>query len=204
MRLAYTWLRNRGQFPSDAPATLNHFSVRTGQLSPGDLIDRYQLRCKPIRELLIAYLTERQPSLDYGSLRQLASHLGDLFWLDLERHNPGIETLRLPTDISDAWKSRIATKTLHRRRIDGTIETITEPRKSASSVKMSVRAFYLDIAQWALDEPERWGLWAAPSPVKESDYNTKRRADNRRQGQISAHVSASPFCQHSFELRNAA
>ncbi len=28
-----------------------------------------------------------------------------------------------------------------------------------------VRAFYLDLAEWALAEPERWGQWAAPCPV---------------------------------------
>lgn len=179
VRLAYTWLRNRGQFPSDSPATLNHFSVRTGQRSATELIDRYQLGCKPIRDLLIAYLTERQPSLDYGSLRQLASHLGDLFWADLERHHPGIDTLRLPPEVADGWKSRIAVKTVHRRRCDGSTEAATEVRKSAAAVKMSVRAFYLDLAEWALDEPERWGLWAAPSPVKESDCNTKK--EERRQ-----------------------
>ncbi|MGW3984563.1 tyrosine-type recombinase/integrase [Streptomyces mirabilis] len=174
VRIAYTWLRNRGQFPSNAPATLNHFSVRTGQLSPAGMIDRYQLRCKPIRDLLVAYMTERQPALDYGSLRMLAAHLADLFWADLERHHPGIDTLRLPQEIADAWKSRVAMKTVLRRRNDGTTQSITEPRKSAVAVKMSVRAFYLDLAQWALDEPERWGPWATPSPVKEADCNTKK------------------------------
>ena len=28
-----------------------------------------------------------------------------------------------------------------------------------------VRAFYLYIAQWATDDPARWGPWAAPCPV---------------------------------------
>jgi hypothetical protein len=28
-----------------------------------------------------------------------------------------------------------------------------------------VRAFYLDLAQWAVDDPGRWGRWAAPCPV---------------------------------------
>ncbi|WP_328936205.1 MULTISPECIES: site-specific integrase [unclassified Streptomyces] len=39
---------------------------------------------------------------------------------------------------------------------------------------MNVRAFYLDIAEWALDEPERWGPWAAPSPISEGDCGTKK------------------------------
>ena len=28
-----------------------------------------------------------------------------------------------------------------------------------------VRAFYLDLAQWAVDDPARWGPWVAPCPV---------------------------------------
>ena len=51
---------------------------------------------------------------------------------------------------------------------------------------MTVRAFYLDIAQWALDEPHRWARWAAPCPVKETDCNrakhdklVKSRMDQR-------------------------
>lgn len=39
---------------------------------------------------------------------------------------------------------------------------------------MAVRAFYLDIGQWALEEPERWGPWAAPSPVSEVDCSVKK------------------------------
>ena len=51
---------------------------------------------------------------------------------------------------------------------------------------MTVRAFYLDIAQWALDEPHRWAQWAVPCPVRETDCNrakhdklVKSRMDQR-------------------------
>ncbi|MFF1346529.1 tyrosine-type recombinase/integrase [Streptomyces sp. NPDC058322] len=174
VRLAYTWLRGRGQFPPDAPATLAHLTVRTGQLSPAGLIDRYHLHCRPVRDLLVEYLTERQPALDYASLSGLAATLGNLFWADLERHHPGIDNLRLPLEVSDAWKRRIAVKTVRKRCPDGIIQTVTEPRKSAPTVKMLVRAFYLDVAQWALDEPERWGQWAARCPISEADCDTKK------------------------------
>jgi hypothetical protein len=33
-------------------------------------------------------------------------------------------------------------------------------------VLMTVRAFYLDLAHWALDEPSRWGPWAVPCPIR--------------------------------------
>lgn len=180
VRLAYTWLRNRGQFPPDAPVTLNHVAVRTGQLRPAELIDRYELRCQPVRDLLVDYLTERQPTLDYTSLRTLARELGGLFWADLEHHHPGIDTLRLPKDVSDAWKARIAVKTTRRHRPDGTIQTTIEPRESAPAVKISVRAFYLDLAEWALDEPERWGHWAAPCPVSEAELASKKHEQQKK------------------------
>ncbi|WP_406491875.1 site-specific integrase [Streptomyces sp. NBC_00846] len=179
IRRAYAWLRDRGQFPPDAPTTLHHLAVRTGKISPAGLIDRYQLRCRPIRDLLVDYLTERQPAVDYGTLRMFASYVGGLFWADLERHNPGLDTLRLPQDVSDAWKARLAVKTVRRPRPDGTTHIVVEPRKSASAVKITVRAFYLDLAEWALDQPERWGRWAAPCPISEAECETGKE-DKRK------------------------
>ncbi|WP_086708501.1 site-specific integrase [Streptomyces antimycoticus] len=179
IRRAYAWLRDRGQFPPDAPTTLHHLAVRTGKISPAGLIDRYQLRCRPIRDLLVDYLTERQPAVDYGTLKMFASYVGGLFWADLERHHPGLDTLRLPQDVSDAWKARLAVKTVRRRRPDGTTHTVVEPRKSATAVKTTVRAFYLDLAEWALDQPERWGRWAAPCPISETECNTAKE-DRRK------------------------
>lgn len=173
-RLAYVWLRDLGQFPSDAPVTLTNLENRAGQASPAELVDRYGLQCKPVRDLIVDYLTERQTSLDYSSLKSLSTALASLFWADLERHQPGINSLHLNADSSAAWKARIATKTVRRRQPDGTVVEVTEPRTSATAVRMSVRAFYLDIAQWALDEPERWGLWAAPAPVSEADCSVKK------------------------------
>ncbi|MFG2416708.1 tyrosine-type recombinase/integrase [Streptomyces goshikiensis] len=174
VHLAYTWLRNRGQFPPDAPVTLHNMTSRTGQISPAGLIDRYRLRSQPVRDLLVDYLTERQPSVDFTTLNTIASHLGRLFWADLEQHHPGLDTLRLPPAVSDAWKSRLAVKTVHRRSFDGTVQTATEPRRGAPGVKSTVRSFYMDLAQWALEEPERWGHWAVPCPISEAECGTKK------------------------------
>ncbi|EXU65844.1 integrase [Streptomyces sp. PRh5] len=179
-RLAYVWLRDLGQFPPDAPATLVHFAIRSGQASPAELVDRYGLRCTPVRNLIVDYLTERQPSLDYNSLKGLSASLASLFWADLERHHPGIDSLALSAEVSTAWKARLATKTIRKKQPDGTFVVVTEPRESAPTVKQSVRAFYLDIAQWALDEPERWGPWAAPVPVSEADCSVKKNEQRQK------------------------
>lgn len=180
VRLAYKWLRDRGQFPPEAPSTLKHVTVRAGQVGPAELVDRYHLRCKPVRNLIVAYLAERQPAVDYTTLRLLSYHLACLFWADLEQNHPDIESLRLSPDMRDAWKARLAVKTVRRRQPDGMIYEATTPRHSAPSVHMSVRAFYLDIAQWAFDEPERWGPWIAPSPVSEADCATKKRGQEQK------------------------
>ena len=98
-----------GSSVTDAPASLRE--IRSlGQRTPEELIDRYRLRCRPVRDLLVDYLRERQPALDYTSLKSLACTLGMLFWQDLERHNPGISSLHLPAEIAGDWKQRLRTK----------------------------------------------------------------------------------------------
>jgi hypothetical protein len=32
-------------------------------------------------------------------------------------------------------------------------------------------AFYLDLAQWAVDGPGRWAQWAVPCPIKEEEVS---------------------------------
>jgi hypothetical protein len=34
---------------------------------------------------------------------------------------------------------------------------------------MAVRAFYADLAAWALEDPARWAVWAAPNPISGRD-----------------------------------
>ena len=55
--------------PQDAPATIRVFSGR-GQLSCEQLIDRYGIACRPVRDVLVDYLRERQPTLDHATLQQ--------------------------------------------------------------------------------------------------------------------------------------
>ncbi|MEU8702922.1 site-specific integrase [Streptomyces sp. NPDC048680] len=170
---AYTWLRQQGHFPPDSPNTLFLIKNRSRQVGPGELVDRYRLRCKPVRDLIVDYLAERQPSLDYSSLRQLSTTLAKSFWADLEQHHPGIDSLLLDPEVSDAWKKRIATKTVRKKNSDGSIQETVKPRVGAPGIKLTVRAFYLDIAQWAVDEPERWAPWVARCPISEAECSAK-------------------------------
>ncbi|MFC5833598.1 hypothetical protein, partial [Nonomuraea insulae] len=59
----YLRLRTMGVFSDDAPATIRAFGQALGQLSIEELVDRYPIRCRPIRDLLVEYLRERQPSI---------------------------------------------------------------------------------------------------------------------------------------------
>ena len=109
----YQLLHTAGVFPAGAPPTVRIFSTRfPGQLTPGQLVDRYDLACRPVRDLLADYLRERQPGVDYNTLTGLASALALSFWKDLETHHPGISSLRLAPDIAAAWKQRIQTRTI--------------------------------------------------------------------------------------------
>ncbi|MFF1715548.1 tyrosine-type recombinase/integrase [Streptomyces sp. NPDC058268] len=174
--LFYTWLRELGIFPSDAPITLRNLANHAGQHSVEALIDRYQLQCRPVRDLLVDYLAERQPALDYGSLVGLARTLAMHFWGDLERHHPGITSLHLSPEAASSWKTRTRSKTVRRRQSDGTVTDVTLPRTNAISILTTVKAFYLDLAFWAAEEPGRWGPWVAPCPIKESEIAYRKHA----------------------------
>ena len=177
----YQLLHAMGLLPPDAPATLRMLDPRfQGQLTTAELIGQYDLACAPVRDLLISYLGERQPSVDYATLKQAAFYLGKLFWKDLETHNPGISSLRLAPDAVIAWKQRLSVKTVTARDADGNVTETTAERIDTISCLTAVRAFYLDIGQWAAEDPARWAQWAAPSPVRKEDISPAKTASRRK------------------------
>ncbi|OEV06534.1 site-specific integrase, partial [Streptomyces nanshensis] len=178
--LFYSLLKDIGQFPPDAPTTLRALTLYSGQLTPAQLVDRYQLEYQPVRDLIVDYLTERQPALDYASFEDLARVLALHFWKNLEDHNPGITSLHLDREVAAAWKERLRVKVTHRRMPDGTTTAVTTPRASYASSLGYVRAFYLDIAEWALEDPARWGPWAVPSPVSSNEITYKKLNSRRK------------------------
>lgn len=180
----YRKLREMGILGPDAPATLRQIRG-SGQRTPDELIDRYQLACRPIRDLLVDYLRERQPTLDYASLKSLACFLGMLFWQDLERHHPGIDTLHLPADVANGWKRRLRTKPKTITTETGEKTQTQVPRVNYWECLIPVRAFYLDLAQWALEDPSRWGPWVAPCPIREEETD-RRKARRHRKSRMDA------------------
>jgi hypothetical protein len=159
----YRLLREIGIFGPAAPARLRELRT-AGQRTPAEMIDRHQFTCQPIRDLLVDYLQERQPALDHGSLEQLGRRLG-MFWADLEAHHPGIDSLHLPPGAADAWKRRLRTKPKTITSGTGDKTVIDAERICHREFLTPVRAFYLDLAQWAVEDPGRWARWVAPCPV---------------------------------------
>ncbi len=170
--LYYTLLRETGVLPPDSPPRLKALRM-VGQLSPAQLVDKYQIRSPSIRRLLTAYLAERAAEVDYVSLIQLATTLCGLFWQDLERHHPGIDSLRLEPEVAVAWKERLSL--LHDKHGNP-----VGKRASPRSHLLKVRAFYQDIARWAAEDPSRWAAWVAPCPIKASECSLFKETKQRK------------------------
>ena len=49
---------------------------------------------------------------------------------------------------------------------------------------MTVRAFYLDLSQWATDDPSRWGPWVAPCPIRDTDAAMQRKKRSHRKSRM--------------------
>jgi len=168
--LAYQVLHAHGGLPG-CPPTLAQYH-HTGKRSPAELVDRYPIADRAVRDVLVHYLTERCAMLDYASLVNQSQMLAGLFWADLERHHPGICSVNLPESVADAWKQRI------RVLPDG------RPRLNYHAVLLAVRAFYLDLRQWSLEDPARWARWAAPCPIRQADVHSYLKETRLRQARM--------------------
>jgi Phage integrase family len=180
----YRLLYQIGNFGEQAPARLREFRT-PGQLTPDELIGRYHLACRPVRDLLVDYLRERQPGLDYKSLKDLSYYLGKQFWQDLEHHHPGIDSLHLPREVAEAWKQRQRTKPKTITAHTGEKTVIAVERISYRQCLTPVRAFYLDLSQWAIEDPGRWASWVTPCPVGQEEIG-QRKFERRRKARMDA------------------
>ena len=129
----YRMLHRMGIFEAAAPQMLRELTA-SRQRTPGELIDRYDLAGRPVRDLLVDYLKERQPALDYSSLRKLSAALAGGFWKNLERHHPGISSLHLPAQVSEA-SSRLPPDAA----ASAAARRASSPRASAASAGTGMR-----------------------------------------------------------------
>lgn len=177
----YTLLREAAILPGDSPPTIFAAS-RRGQLTIEEMVDRYDIACRPIRDLFVAYLYERRAAMDYNSIRYLAAKLVLLFWRDLEIHEPGIDSLHLTEEVARRWKTRLSGPVLYGS------NRIGKKREDPYTILMAVRAFYADLSHWALEDPSRWAPWAAPSPVDSRDLAGMTKMIKRSQSRTHQRI----------------
>jgi hypothetical protein len=165
-QLAWQALRDIGHFPPETPPSLLAAGQR-GQLSVTELVDRYPIAHRPMRQLLIEYLTRRAAAMDYSSLVGLARWLAGVFWAKIEQISLGQDSLHIPGHVYDQWRASITL------REDG------QPRLSVDPILLSVRSFYLDLHTWSVAEPQRWAAWVAPCPIDPGDFVGSGRRHRR-------------------------
>ncbi|WP_328988836.1 site-specific integrase [Kribbella sp. NBC_01245] len=150
----------------------------TRQHSVETLVDRYGIPPGGVRDLLVEYLRELKPSMDYGSLQGWAYRLVRLFWWEVLQINPAQSSLQLAPDVATQWRERLA------------LTTAGQPRREVHSTLFAVRGMYRDLAEWAHDEPARWGPWVAQCPVSRHESKAaskeKRRQQSRTQDRTRA------------------
>ncbi|KOU64379.1 hypothetical protein ADK55_07625 [Streptomyces sp. WM4235] len=168
---AWQALHEAGHFPLGTPPTLRMF-LYNGQKTVEELVDTYPVNNPDVRLLLIDYLTRRRSDTDYTTLQALARYLVKLFWVSIEKINPGQKDLVLSPEVYDQWRADLRYWTTDK----------TKVRKHYEMILLSVRGLYVDLHSWAIAEPEKWAQWVAPCPVLPRDlkgYGKRRRAHIR-------------------------
>ncbi|GGR16658.1 site-specific integrase [Agromyces mediolanus] len=164
---AYNAMAWAGFLPDDAPATFTK-TRRSTQRTVDELVDRTGIQNQRMRNLFVDYLRARAAALDYVSLQGLAGTLVRNFWCDLERLEPGVDTLDLPAELFARWKESQRTIRYGTKR--------GRPRTDLGPILLVVRAFYYDLADWAQIDPDRYAGFAAPNPITQADIDGFRKS----------------------------
>ena len=162
----YQLLHAIGRLPAGRPAHGAHVRAPRTRASshPTQLIDRYDLACRPVRDLLVDYLRERQPAArlhhpDQPGLPTWACCSGKTSRRTTPASARCIWPPRSPPRGNSASGPRPCPRTAG--------EAAPRPgcpRSTSATCLPAVRAFYLDIAQWAAEDPARWGAVGGPLP----------------------------------------
>lgn len=178
--LAWELLVTLGVFTNEPPTLRAAWSAKgnTRQHSVATLVDRYGIAPSGVRDLLVDYLNELKPGMDYASLSGLAYRLVRLFWWEILQINPSQADLRLDPHTIATWRERLAVTS------DG------RPRREIHSILFAIRALYRDLAEWAHDDPARWGVWVAPCPVPRAQSRAAAKDKRRQKAQTQARTRA--------------
>ncbi|WP_433020058.1 tyrosine-type recombinase/integrase [Kribbella sp. CA-294648] len=178
--LAWELLVALGPF-AEEPVTLRAAWSAKGnsrQHSVETLVDRYGVPSGGVRDLLVDYLRELKPSMDYSSLEGWAYRLVRLFWWEVLQINPSQADLHLTAETTMQWRERLA------------VTTNGRPRREIHSILFAVRGMYRDLAEWSHDQPARWGPWVAPCPVSRHESKAASKAKRHQQSRIQNRTRA--------------
>lgn len=172
--LLWQVLSDARQFPEDTPVTMR-IALAGGRKTVTELVDTYGVASGGVRQLLIDYISQRAVlGMDYGTVCALVRSLVRNFWCIVEQVNPDQHDLALDEATYTAWRAQVDTvQTPEGRR----------PRQSIWDLLIAVRALYLDLQSWAVEDPARWGPWVARCPIDAlatRGYSTGRRRMTER------------------------
>ena len=122
--------------------------------------------CRPVRDLLVDYLQERQPAMDYSSLQKLSYCPGaggsGQTW---NATTPASAACTCPPRSPTPGNSGCGPGPRPSPRGTGEKTAVTVERISYRQCLTPVRAFYLDLAQWAIEDPGPLGA-RGPRPAR--------------------------------------
>ncbi|WP_175417204.1 tyrosine-type recombinase/integrase [Arthrobacter sp. 24S4-2] len=172
--LIWEVLHTMGRFPERTPATIRR-ARQGGPRSVEEFVDYHGVRDAGMRQLLIDYINQRAAlGMDYSSLRGLTGNLVRNFWCVIEGINPEQHDLDLNEETYEAWRQEV-----------DTISTPEgpKPRQGIWDLLIAVRALYLDLQTWAMEDPARWGSFATRCPIPpiaSRGYSAGRRRQAER------------------------
>jgi len=76
----------------------------------------------------------------------------------------------------------------------------------AGDLLTAVRGFYLDLAQWAVEDPARRALWAVPCPIRATElvvHSKEKRHRKSRMDSAPANDFPSFPCWSAMSMSNA-
>ena len=179
----YRMLRTAGIFGPSAPATLREVR-HAGQRTPGELID--STASPAVRSATCWWNTCRSGSPRWTTAAWRPRHISSPAVLERPGNSPPRDRQPGPAARSRRCVEGTAALLHQDRHIPGRAKlTVQQPRLNYQECLIPVRAFYMDLAQWAVEEPARWGPWVTPCPVKGSEV-TRRKARRRLKSRIDA------------------
>ena len=163
----YRLLRTTGVFGPDAPSTLREIRGSAGPRTPEELIDRY--RCSAVRSATCWWTICVNASRRWTTPAWKASpaRWGRGSGGTWRSTIPASTACACPTRSPPPGNNGCAPNRRRSARQTGEKVTVDVPRLNYRECLIPVRAFYLDLAQWAVDDPGRWAQWAVPCPIKE-------------------------------------